>query len=283
MSRVALVTGASSGIGAATARRLAADGYAVVVTARRADRLEALCEEIRAAGGVAEAVSGDVRDDVVIRTAVDRAAALGRLTVVVANAGLGYTGRFEEMTDEQLRHLVDVNILGVMRVVRHALPHLRASENGRVVIIGSVLSRVATTHNAVYCATKHAVVGFADALRLELRRDRIRVISILPGYTDTEFFDVQLRRDSRAIDGIKKFWFFHSPDAVADVVARRIEKPCAEVVVGGLNTAVVWVARRFPGFMNGMMTTVDVLMERLDERKSRAPEAARTEAARRRE
>lgn len=258
--RVAIVTGASAGIGAATARRLAAEGYAVLATARRGERLSALVDELRVAGHEAEFIVGDIREDEVCRGIIERASAWGRLEVVVANAGVGYTGPFVEMTDEQMRHLVEVNLMGVLRVTRHAIP--RIQEEGRIVIVGSVLSRVATPYNAVYCATKHALAGFSDSLRLELRRARIRVIHVMPGYTDTEFFDAQLRRERRAIDAVKKFWFFHGPEAVAAVIARRIRRPRAEVVVGALNTAVVWLGTRFPSVLRGLVTIVDDLAEK---------------------
>ncbi len=258
--RVAVVTGASAGIGAATARRLAAAGYAVFLTARRAERLDALVEELRGAGHEADRLVGDIREDGVCHAIIDRAAAWGRLEVVVANAGVGYTGPFAEMTDDQMRQLVDVNLMGVLRIVRHAIPRLE--EEARLVVVGSVLSRIATPHNAVYCATKHALAGFCDSLRLELRRARVRVIHVMPGYTDTEFFDAQLRRERRAIDAVKKFWFFHGPDAVASVIERRIQRPRAEVVVGGLNAAVVWLGTRFPSVLRGLVMVVDELAEK---------------------
>lgn len=275
--RVAVITGASSGIGAAAARRLAADGYAVFLTARRGDRLATLAEELRAGGHEVDYVPGDIRDEATCRLVVDRAAAWGRIEAVVANAGVGYTGPFVEMTDDQMRHMVDVNLMGVLRIVKHALPRL--SSGAVLVLVGSVLSRVATPHNALYCATKHALAGFADALRLELRRSRIRVVHVMPGYTDTEFFDVQLRRERRAIDAVKKYWFFFSPDEVAAIIARRIRSPRAEVVVGTFNAAVVWVGTRFPSVLRGLIACVDDLSERKAAAEKAAVEAVERKAA----
>lgn len=272
--RVAIVTGASAGIGAATARRLAAEGYAVVITARRADRLQALAAELRAAGHEVESVPGDIRDPAICRSVVERAAAWGSLEAVVANAGVGYTGPFAAMTDDEMRQMVDVNLMGVLRIVRDAIPEL--SPGAVLVLVGSVLSRIATPHNAVYCATKHALAGFADSLRLELRRDGVRVVHVMPGYTDTEFFDVQLRRERRAIDAVKKYWFFFSADQVADVIARRIRNPRAEVVVGAVNAAIVWVGTRFPSVLKGLVAFVDDLSERQARAKAAAADSSST-------
>jgi short-subunit dehydrogenase len=256
---VALVTGASSGIGEATAKRLAADGYAVAISARRADRLEALAERIRGSGGEALVLPGDITDATFARAVVRAADEWGGLEVVVANAGMGYTGPYELMTDEEMRRLIDTNILGVFRPVQEAIAPMRARGGGKIVIIGSVLSRVATPGSAVYCATKHAVVGFADSLRHEVRRDGIRVISVLPGYTSTEFFDAMIQRGERAVDVVKEYWFFHSSENVADVIARRIAYPCSEVVVGAANTAIVLFATRFPSVFHAVLTQIDRL------------------------
>lgn len=258
---VALVTGASAGIGEATARRLARDGYSVVLSARRQERLEEIAEEIRSEGGEALVIAGDITSSRFCRQVVSEAAAWGRLDVLVANAGVGSTGMFDEMTDKDIRQLIDVNLLGVLRTVKEAIPVMRDYETGKIVIVGSVLSRLTTSHNAVYCATKHGVVGFADSLRPEVRDSGIRVISVLPGYTDTEFFDVMLNTVERPVDAIKKKWFFHPPEAVADVISRRIRSPRAEVVVGAVNTAVVWFGVRFPKTFGWLFETV---VKRLD-------------------
>lgn len=268
--RIAIITGASTGIGRATAKRLAAEDYTVVVTARRALLLESLAEEIRSEGGEAIPFPGDIRDPLHCARLVETAAERGGIEVLVANAGMGYTGPFELMTDEEMKKLVEINILGVMRPVREAIPFLRASAGeggGKIVIIGSVLSRAATPGTAVYCATKHAVVGFADALRHEVASDSIRVISVLPGYTSTDFFNAMIRRGDRAVDEIKKFWFFHSPEDVAEVIARRIRHPVREVVVGGLNTAVVLFATRLPGLFHRALDMADTIGKMIQERR----------------
>jgi short-subunit dehydrogenase len=259
---VALVTGASSGIGEATARRLASDGYAVAISARRAERLEALAESIRRAGGEALVLPGDITDPDFSRNMVRTAAVWGGLEILVANAGMGYTGPYELMSDDEMRRMIDTNVLGVFRPVQEAIAPMRARGGGKIVIVGSVLSRIATPGTAVYCATKHALVGFADALRHEVRNDGIRIISVLPGYTSTEFFDAMIRRGERSVDAIKKYWFFHTPEDVAAVISRRVAHPCAEVVVGAANTAVVILATRFPGLYHSALALVEQLANR---------------------
>ncbi len=243
---VAVVTGASSGIGEATARRLAADGYAVVVAARRADRLEALAEEIRSAGGEALVVTGDIRDLAHCESIVAAAEDWGELDVVVANAGLGCSGPFEETPDEEIRRVLDVNVLGLMRVVKAAIPGLKRRRAGRLVLVGSVLSRFATPGTAVYTASKHAVAGFADSIRFDLEPYGVRVITIMPGYTKTEFFDVMTRVGSESEGLAEKPPIYHTSEDVANVIARRIERPVAEAVVGVANLALVLLATRLP-------------------------------------
>ncbi len=273
MSRiVAIVTGASSGIGRATAKRLARDGYAVVVTARRTDLLDSLAEEVRNEGGECLAFPGDIRDPFHCARLVETSGAWGETEVLIANAGMGYTGPFDLMTDDEMRKLIDVNILGVMRPIREIIPRMKERSSGKIVIIGSVLSRASSPGTAVYCATKHAVVGFADALRHELSSSGIRVISILPGYTSTDFFNAMIQRGDRAVDEIKKYWFFHSPEHVADVIARRIERPVAEVVIGGLNTAVVLLATRLPGLYHRLLDVAEIVGRKIKDHHARKAE-----------
>lgn len=262
---VAVVTGASSGIGAATARRLAAEGYAVVVAARRRERLDALAAEIRERGGEALVVDGDIARLEDCQALIRQAAAWGRVEVLVANAGFGHVGPFDEMKDEEIRRLIDVNVLGVLRTVKETIPLFKQNGGGKIVIIGSVLSRIATSYNAVYTATKHAVIGLADALRLELHGTGIRVIAILPGYTATEFFDVALHRVKRAADAVRNTFIMASPDDVAAVIARRIRSPRAETVIGALNLGIVLLARWCPPAYRAVHLAMERFLRRSEE------------------
>jgi NADP-dependent 3-hydroxy acid dehydrogenase YdfG len=179
--RVAVVTGASSGIGAATARRLAAEGYRVVLAARRADRVKALAEEL---GG--EAFPLDVTD----RAAVDAfAAALDRVDVLVNNAGGAFGSEYVEHADPaDWSAMYEVNVLGVLHVTQALLPRLRASGEGTVLIVSSTAGHVAYEGGGGYVAAKHGTHAIAATLRLELAGEPIRVIEIAPGMVRTDEF-----------------------------------------------------------------------------------------------
>jgi NADP-dependent 3-hydroxy acid dehydrogenase YdfG len=190
--QVLLITGASSGIGAATARRAAEAGYRVVLGARREDRLRELAEEL---GGTQRAIA--VRCDVsewednqaLARTALD---SFGRIDAVFANAGFGAQRGFLEESVEHWRSMVLTNVLGVALTIRATLPHLLERGSGHYLITSSVAGR-RVLPGSLYSATKWAVTAIGEALRSELRQmhdnTAIRVTLIEPGMTDTEFFD----------------------------------------------------------------------------------------------
>jgi NADP-dependent 3-hydroxy acid dehydrogenase YdfG len=188
--RVALVTGASSGIGAATAALFASAGARVALAARRTDRLSELVERVRHAGGEAIAVQADVAD----RTSAEHMVAItverfGRLDVLVNNAGVMMLAPFADGNPDEWRQMMDVNVLGLLYATRAAVPHLRRSGRGDIVNVSSVAGRIAFAGGAVYTATKFAVVGFSETLRKELLRDKIRVTSIEPGAVETELVE----------------------------------------------------------------------------------------------
>lgn len=183
--QVVAVTGASSGIGAATARALVAEGALVVLGARRTDRLDAMVTEL---GGSALAVELDVRDPEASRRFV--AAGLsrfGRLDAIVANAGMGAYGGIMDLDDETLATMMDTNVAGTVWPIRAAVPHFLEEGTGDVVIVASVAGLRGAGDEAVYAATKFAQVGLAGALDRELRVKNIRVSTICPGGTATEF------------------------------------------------------------------------------------------------
>ncbi len=183
--KVALVTGASSGIGAHVARRLAADGARVVVAARRRDRLDALVDEIEREGGEAVAVEADVRDRHQVQAAVDTAVSrYGRLDVLCNNAGIMPVSRLSLLELDHWEDMVDVNVKGVLWGVAAALPVMRQQGSGHVVNIASVGARAVAPGGAVYSATKFAVRALSEGLRLE--EPDLRVTVVYPGATSTE-------------------------------------------------------------------------------------------------
>ena len=190
---VALVTGASSGIGEATALSLAASGAAVALVARRRDRLQDLAERIQADGGRAVVLGVDVTEQEQAAEAVERTVAeLGRLDTLVNNAGVMLLGPMEHAPVEEWQRMVDVNVLGLMYCAHAALPHLlRAAEDGErrvadMINISSVAGRVARSGAGVYNATKFGVGAFSESLRQEVTKRHVRVSLVEPGAVETE-------------------------------------------------------------------------------------------------
>jgi NADP-dependent 3-hydroxy acid dehydrogenase YdfG len=183
--KVVAITGATAGIGAASARALAAEGANVVLGARREERLRELADEL---GDQVAVVTMDVRDpagaEELVASAVDR---FGRLDALVANAGIGAYGGIMDLTDEQLRVMMDTNIAGTVWPIRAAVPRLLDVGGGDIVIVASVAGLRGGGDEAVYAATKFAQVGLAGGLDRELREQNIRVSTLCPGGVATEF------------------------------------------------------------------------------------------------
>lgn len=225
MTLTAVVTGASSGIGAATARGLAAEGYDVVLVARRADRIEALADELTASGHSARAEVLDVTD----RGAVTAfAEALPACSVLVNNAG-GAVGT-ETIADgdpDDWRTMYEVNVLGVLNITQALLPKLVASGDGTVLVVSSVAGHVVYEGGAGYVAAKHGAHTLAATLRLELCGEPVRVLEIAPGMVKTEEFALnRLRGDSSAAEAV----YAGVPDPlsaedVADTIVWAVTRP----------------------------------------------------------
>jgi NADP-dependent 3-hydroxy acid dehydrogenase YdfG len=196
--KVALITGASSGIGEATASALAAAGAKVAIAARRADRLEALAARIEKAGGTALRIEADVTSNDDVIAMVDKVVAeWGRLDILVNNAGVMLLSPAAEATLDDWRHMVELNLLALMGVTKAALPHLRAGK-GHIVNVSSVAGRVANPGASGYAATKFGVVGFSESLRREVYADKVRVTVIEPGLVRTELGDHITNATSKA-------------------------------------------------------------------------------------
>jgi NADP-dependent 3-hydroxy acid dehydrogenase YdfG len=210
--RVAAVTGASSGIGEATALALAEAGCAVAVAARRADRIEPLAERIIAEGGRALAVTADITDEAQARGFVDRAHdELGGLDILVNNAGVMLLGPFESQSGDDWRRMVETNCLGLLYCTHAALAHMRPQESGDIVNVSSVAGRRASAFAATYNLTKFGVTAFSEALRQEALHANIRVSVVEPGWVETELLT-------------------HNPDYVQDTAAERKEKLGGQVL-----------------------------------------------------
>ncbi len=185
--QVVLITGASSGIGAELARQFAADGARVALAARDAGRLDVVATACRALGAEARVVPGDVSIETSCASIVERTVAhFGGLDILVNNAGLGSSGLFDEITDLSIFDTVmRVNYLGSVWCTAHALPHLKRSK-GRLVAISSLTGLTGVPKRTVYAATKHAMAGFFDSLRIELEGTGVSVTVIYPGFVFSE-------------------------------------------------------------------------------------------------
>ncbi|MDO5030302.1 MAG: SDR family oxidoreductase [Corynebacterium sp.] len=220
--KVAVVTGASSGIGAATAKQFAEAGFRVVLGARREDRLEAVAEEIRAAGGEATVYKVDVTSD-------DDVAALAEaephVDVLVNNAG-GAWGMesVEGAIEEKWRWMYDVNVLGTLRVTRALMPALK-STSGIVLTVGSIAGRQVYTGGAGYNAAKHAERALVEVLRQEVAADGVRVTEIDPGRVHTDFslvrFDGDEAKAAAVYDGVESL----TADDIADIIVFAATRP----------------------------------------------------------
>ncbi len=185
--KVAIVTGASAGIGEATAIALALEGAKVVLAARRGDRLEALAQRIADSGGQALPIITDVTDENQVQNLVQKTnAEFGRIDILVNNAGVAFVGPIDGANTSDWRRMIDINIVGLLYATHAVLPILKTQSTGHIVNISSVAGRTAREDIAVYNATKWAVNGFSEALRKEVYKDNIRVTIIEPGLVNTE-------------------------------------------------------------------------------------------------
>lgn len=185
--KVIVITGASSGLGEASARHLSAQGATVVLGARRTERINALVKEISSAGGKAFAVITDVTKHDQVKNLVDTAVKeYGRVDVMLNNAGVMPQSPLERLKIDEWDRLIDVNIKGVLYGIAAALPHMKQQQSGHIINVSSVAGHKIRAGSVVYAATKHAVRALSEGLRLEVKPYNIRTTIISPGAIDTE-------------------------------------------------------------------------------------------------
>lgn len=224
--KVVVITGASSGLGATTARHLAAAGAVVVLGARREDRINDLVKELTEDGAKAIAVKTDVTDREQVKRLVDTAVEkFGRVDVMLNNAGLMQQSPLEALKIDEWDNMIDVNIKGVLYGIAAALPHMKQQKSGHIINVSSVAGHKVTPAGAVYCATKHAVRAISEGLRSEVKPYNMRTTVISPGAVATELPTHITHEASH--DGISEYYAQVAvpPESFARAVAFAIEQP----------------------------------------------------------
>jgi NADP-dependent 3-hydroxy acid dehydrogenase YdfG len=223
-TKIVLVTGASSGIGEATARRLAAEGHHVILAARRTDRLELIVKELSQAGHSAEGRTLDVTDRAGFTALVDDVVGIhGRIDVLVANAGVMLLSRLDSMLVHEWDRMIDVNVKGLYNGIAATLPHFQEHGRGHLVTIASTGAHEVAPTAAIYCATKYAAWALTEGVRLE-SDPGIRVTTVSPGVTESELADHIT--DPLAGEFMKTYRATTiPPDAIAGAVAFAVAQP----------------------------------------------------------
>jgi short-subunit dehydrogenase len=253
--QVVIVTGASAGIGKALALRLARQGAKVAIAARRTERLEDLATTCRAMGGKVLVVPTDVSDEAQCKELVEKTVAgFGSLDMLINNAGLAVLSLFADYPDLNLfRYTMDVNFFGAVSCTYYALPYLKQTK-GRIVAISSMGGKAAIPYNTPYIASKYALHGFYDALRMEVSRSGVSATVICPWWVVTEFHEVQMDKNGvpygprgRAIYSRRMM----SADRCAEITLRAAYKRRREVLMGpGILT--VWLKLLSPRLLDWM-------------------------------
>ena len=247
--KVILITGASSGIGLATARLCAAAGMRVALAARRLDRLKEIASEINTSGGKAVALECDVSEESqCLRLAAQTLDAFGSVYAVFANAGYGVAGSVVDSTDYDIRAIFSTNFYGSLNIIRPLLPLMLEAKSGHVLMCSSCLAKIGTPYFASYSASKAAQDHYARAMRIELAGTGVHVSSVHPIGTSTEFFQTSDALSPAASPRLKTPpAFMQSPDVVGKAVVKCLRKPKGEVWTSTPTRFVLGLATMFPG------------------------------------
>lgn len=252
------ITGASSGIGLATARLCAAAGMPVVLAARRADRLAAAAAEINASGGRAIAVTCDVADEADSRRVVARTVEeFGSVYAVFANAGYGFEAPFHQTPDYDLRAIFETNFWASLTLARAALEHMIPAREGHILFCSSCVAKIGIPYFAAYSATKAAQDHFARAMRHELRSMGVHVSSVHPVQTSTEFFDVAAEKSEHPglVTRPPRF-AFQPAERVGRAVVRCLRKPRGEVWTSWPMRMALGLSVMMPGVTDWALTRI---------------------------
>jgi short-subunit dehydrogenase len=250
----ALVTGASGGLGRAIAIELARHGANVMLLARRENELHKVADEISALGGsagCAEIFVGDVTSPTARSATIEAMqAAFGGVDLLVNNAGAGAIGRFETAGEDRLRKIFELNFFAAAELTREALPLLKAGRTPMIVNVGSILGHRATPQNSEYCASKFALRGLTEALRVELQPAGIDILLVTPGPTGTDFWEHLVDRQGEVPWTTSMATL---PEQVARKVVRAIERGQREVIPSFRAAVFVRFSRHFPRLVDWIM------------------------------
>jgi short-subunit dehydrogenase len=247
---VIIITGASSGIGEATARLFASDGYRVVLAARRKEQLNDLAQDIRSKGGQALVVVTDISKNDQIQNLVSQTLDhFGQIDILMNNAGLGRLNWLEKLDPiNDIEYQIKVNLIGMIQMTRAVLPCMIERKQGHIINIGSIAGLIATPTYSVYAASKYGLRGFTEAIRREVNIHGIKVTGIYPGGVATEFGEkAGIKRKTKiSTPGFLKL----SAADVAKSVYRVVQKPYRAVIIPGLMRPTVWLSVIFPGLVD---------------------------------
>ncbi|WP_338540559.1 SDR family NAD(P)-dependent oxidoreductase [Paenibacillus tundrae] len=251
--QVVFITGASSGIGALCAQMLIEEGAIPILAARSRDKLEEIGASLN---GQHELLTLDVTNDEQVQAAISNMLEkYGRIDILLNNAGYGKFAAMTEMTVQEFDEMMDVNYMGIVRCTKAVLPHMLKRGTGQIVNVASMAGKIGTAKSASYTATKHAVLGFSNALRQELRKTGVKVTTINPGPIDTPFFH-RADPSGNYVNNVR--WMMLKPEDVARHMVQAMKKRKEEVNLPRMASAGIWLYQLFPrladrlshGFMN---------------------------------
>ncbi len=220
--KIVLITGASSGIGAALSRKLCEKGYHCILAARSEEKLQHLAESLQSEGHICTFIKVDVSNESSVDALFEESSKIGTVSLVINNAGLGIFSKIEDSSVEDWDAQINVNLRGSFLVSRKYIPSMQEQKSGTLVFMNSVAGNFGYPYSAAYVASKFGLRGLSDSLRNELRKDKIKVISVHPGAINTAFWDdinVDFPREEML-----------TPEAIADSVVHAIEAPDATVI-----------------------------------------------------
>ncbi len=244
-----LITGASGGIGAATARAFAAEGAKVILTARSSEKLNELVQSI--GENKAMSVSADITDPQQVDNLLSRAEnRFNGIDILVNNAGVGLISNVQDISANDLLTAFKVNLFGPLYIIQKTIPLMYRNGGGIIINVSSMVTRIATRNNGGYRATKMALDSLSDAMRLELKEKRIRVVTVYPGLTKSEFFSHCLGKHSQSASANK---FRYTPEQVARRIIYASYKEPRVVYMGLRGQLGGLLAQLFPGILETLM------------------------------